>query len=190
MIVANGPPKSGTHALMRLLQASGGDRLPGLLDGMRDGLRLRGTAAYPNVPALDMALAQSHSRFIHGHVPTAHHGRLRGALIVTVRRHPREIAVSYARWKTDGDVAAAIRTYCGRSLPTVVGAFLGSEITVQYEDIAAAASLAPGGLYRGATEDHDTWTGAPSNWRDWWTDEAEVAWIAARGPELEEAGGW
>lgn len=180
MIVANGLPKSGTHALMRVLKAQGLKRAPGLYDGMRGKAHIRPTKAFraPTKGGLD------DSWFVHGHVPAAYD---LDCWVITIFRDPRNVAVSCARAYLGGDVAKVIREFQGASIVKRYRSFLGwrlKALTVRYEDICEAARRLPANLYQEAVEDHDTYTGSPSDWREWWNSEAEDAWRKAGGYDL------
>lgn len=191
-IVANGCPKSGTHALMQVLAAAGGERLPGIVDGMRDGLVLRPTTAFPDAPSLDSARAMGNGVFVHGHVPVEKADMLDGLFVVTIKRDPRAVAVSYARWR-GVSVVQAITDFFGQPLVEWYRAFLGWERfgpVLRYEDIEAFAIGLDADLYAGAEQNHDTRTGDPSDWRDWWSYEVEAAWSTVGGPRLVEESGY
>ncbi len=99
-IFANGPPKAGTHALMKCLGLLGLEREPGMVQCYvkTNKLRLKGTRADPETRLLREVLDDIDSRaFIHSHV---HDGILLGDNpVITVFRDPRNMVISAARFR-------------------------------------------------------------------------------------------
>lgn len=216
MIVANGVPKSGTHALMALLAMQGGKRVPGILDGFR-GPRalLMPTGAWPAVPTLEQATALPHDHFLHGHVP-ADVEVPPSVKVVTVLRHPRNVLVSYSRRFAFNRMILKWIARRRRGMHTALGSpptlqeilangfvdrpfvevyrrFLGWRgrgLVVRYEDIPRDFTAGAPDLYAGAAEDHNTLTSEPTDWREVWTPDIDASWRAAGGYELEQDAGY
>lgn len=191
MILANGCPKSGTHALMAMLAKEGGKRVPGLMDGLHDRrpLKLRGTPSDPSPVTWGRALSLDDGYFLHAHVRSAHARELPGFRVITIFRDPRNVLVSYMRWKGLG-AEAVLRHFLGRPFVEVYRGFLGwgrHGEWLRYEDIGIVAGP-PG--YENAERANSTWTGAPSDWRDYWTDRVARAWRAAGGDDLVAEAGY
>lgn len=175
MIIANGMPKSGTHALMAHLEAKGLRRYPGIIKGRDKGIDLRHLGGWDEpIEGYD---------FVHGHVPTKARKAAEGFDIVTIFRDPRNVLASYARafkakWGGRPNFIAAMDDFFGRPFAAVAAEYVEwpkfSEI-VRYEDLQPPVS---------ATRLSQTWTGSPSHWREWWTPEIDAAWHKRDGSEI------
>lgn len=179
---------------MAWLAMMGLRRVPGLLDGMkRNRLLLRPTCAYPEVASLEAAAALPHNHFVHGHVP-ADVPLPAGVKVVTILRHPRNVLVSYARWRGLDDPAVGLRGgFCRRRFVAVYRRFLGwrgRALVLRYEDMPRMFTAGAPDLYADAEEDHDTMMAVPSDWRDVWSPEMDAAWRQAGGPQLERDAGY
>lgn len=198
MIVANGCPKSGTHALMAWLQRMGLNRLPGIIEAWHADrtIALRETGADSEVVTLGKARQLDDRIFCHAHVHAGH--RLDGFRVVTIFRDPRNVLVSYVRHqeRVRGEritLQDALRSFCGRPFVEVYRGFLGwrgRSLCLRYEDFPPGFCGNGAGLYAHADRDHNTRTGSPSNWLDWWTEEMDLDWQAAGGPGLVEDAGY
>lgn len=200
MIVANGCPKSGTHALMRLLSLQGKQRCPGILKAVSPhfGLTLNPTPADLNPITLSAARDFSNDYFIHGHVRVA--AAVQWLTFVTVKRDPRNVLVSYVRWtrKERGttdvpDLCEAMDRFFSHPFPKTYRAFLGWEkygTVLRYEDIAEQCASIDIDLYANSTTNRDTWTSAPSDWRNWWSERIEKKWRQIGGPDLVAEAGY
>lgn len=184
MLIANGLPKSGTHALMSWLLAIGLTRHKGRITDSPPtirpwawgtaGLTLEELAAFPN------------SVFIHGHVaPSPDLDRF---MVVTIIRDPRNVLVSYRRHRLreeglEVSLVDAMRDYWGWGcFAAFYRAFLewqGRATIVRYEDLEKCHPVARG-----------SHTGVPSCWQDVWTDEAEEEWQRRDGPQLLRDAGY
>lgn len=193
MIIANGCPKSGTHALMRLLAREGMQRAPGLLEGRhpRREFRIKATPADPNPISIAQAKALPDSYFMHGHVRAA--AKVDWCRFITVIRDPRNVLVSYSRWSEGvSDLVEAMDNFFGHPFAEVYRGFLGwqgqSEV-IRYEALSFEAALTDVNVYAGAADNRDTWTGSPSSWQDWWSERVECKWRQIGGAALlDEAG--
>lgn len=199
MIVANGLPKSGTHALMAWLSKMGLKRCPGVLH--IDGAGELGV----NGNHLDVGTlaAVPDSVFIQGHVPATFD--LRGFSVVTILRDPRNVLVSYVRHRAEpwgGDrkftLDEAMDDFWGKPFVETYEGFLGWQgrsVVLRYENLAPEAIGAGCDIYDANRPEWDRWigntrTGSPSDWREHWTEEAEGAWQARGGVELVDRAGY
>lgn len=195
MIVANGCPKSGTHALMAFLASLGLKRFPGLLDGrMEKGLRL--VPEYgsdgADTPLLREAREMSDEWFIHGHVPAG--VETRGWRFLTIFRDPRNVLLSWCRHheRVKGEPITPHEALisCHGAVPFVdlYRSFLGWRgrcLCLRYEDFPAGPE--PYGV--ATPEISETWTGTRVDWREEWDWELNKAWWQAGGNLLlAEAG--
>ena len=187
MIVANGVPQSGTHALMASLAAEGRKRLPGLFEG-RPGrpFYIKPTAADPEPASLNDALKASDDYFIHGHVACGRGLEKLPCRVVTIRRDPRNVLISYAR-KSGRALLEVLRNFYGLPFVRVYRSFLGWPVVVRYEDMGFVEGP---NLYEDSPVDASTWTGDPSDWRKEWTTDFEVEWRRAKGPKLVADAGY
>lgn len=202
MILANGCPKSGTHALMAWLAMMGMKRIPGLVDGRRGRLEaeLRPTEAYPDTVSLNKASERPHRYFCHSHVPSD--CRIPDRLkVINIVRDPRNVLVSHARFRcVDGDIkgcclAALLREGFGkRPFMEVYRSFLGWEkrgaAVVRYEQLSRDFLAGAPGLYAGAMCDQSTLNKRPTDWREHWTDDLEAAWSRLGGEALLRDAGY
>lgn len=194
MIVANGCPKSGTHALMAFLASLGLKRITGLLDGRHaKGLRL--------VPEYDTdqdpmriweARAMSDEWFVHGHMPAQD---VTGWRVITIFRDPRNVLLSWCRHqlRVKGRETSPLEALeaCQNNVPFVdyYRSFLGWRgrcLCLRYEDFPPGPE--PYGVR--TPEISDSWTGEQRvDWREEWDWDLKLAWRRAGGDLLlEEAG--
>lgn len=210
MWLVNGPPKAGTHAVMHVLAGLGLERTPGIV---RAFLRSEGPhtskGSDDETPSLQDVQAMPDNRFIHAHI---HDGIELDCRMVFVIRDPRDIAVSYSRWnRCSPSLDTVIRRGYRRRQPLVasVRRYLGwlqrADLAIKFErlcaepeaatrDIAEAvgmpyredAARRIGRIVEPLYDDpvKETLTKARSEWRAWWTPEAEQVWREAGGPEL------
>lgn len=190
MIVANGCPKSGTHALARLLIGRGIERVPGLLKckhkRARFQLKIKGTTKM----VLEELKQFPDTHYIHGHVHADID--LSWATVLTIIRDPRNVLVSYVRWKErqqdprgPSNVLEAMDNFARRPFPEVYRGFLrwqGRCEIIRYEDLDPTSLHQPAGW--------GTWTGNPSDWRNWWTERIERKWRRIGGPDLVAEAGY
>lgn len=199
MIVANGAPKSGTHALMALLHLEGRRRVPGILYRLEteDRLVLRATVADREPMALEAALALDDGWYVHAHV--CDDAWLAGqARVITMLRDPRDILVSYRRWHDpnrpnadrlpagDAGLVASIGAYFNRPLVRVVRGFLGWRALAETRRFTELPLQRTAGVsvYAGCGHDPSSETDRHSDWREHWTPAVHDAWAAAGGPAL------
>lgn len=195
MIVINGLPKSGTHAVMAWVSRFGLRKLRGLLtvnadwrlhvkDG--DGLTIDRLRQLPD------------SIFIHAHVPAQYAGDLQGFAVITVFRDPRNVLVSYCRYRKQVDgldvtIPQALADFWGWPFVECYRAYLGwrgKSVVLHYENIPPSQTGDGASLYAGEPLDWNTRTGAPSQWSQHWDAEAERRWIEHGGPELLNLAGY
>jgi Sulfotransferase domain len=189
VIVVNGVPKSGTHAVLALLDTFGLKRCPGTLLPLHDYYYVEA------VPHLTMASLQAipDNCYILAHVPALSSGQmLQGLKFITVFRDPRNCLVSYCRHRKrvedlNVSIAEAIRNYWGSPFVGLYESYLGwrgKSVVLRYEDLPGSVVGSGQGIYKGSGTDWNTRTGAPSRWQAVWTEEDEAAWVKAGGPEL------
>lgn len=179
MILANGCPKSGTHALMAWLEVLGLRRAPGLLKAPTGRAEYRPTPRDPEIPP--WSRLRNHGDFVHTHVP-ADVDLPPCRSVVVVKRYPRNVLVSYVRDPRTPSTTLhdALHHFYAKPFVRVYRRYLrwrGRATVVPYEAIVAP----PVG---------ETYTGAPSNWREWWTDEFAAAWARAGGNRLVAEAGY
>lgn len=195
MVIANGCPKSGTHALMELFQAMGLKRAPGIVRGSGDGgtLVVNETPADPETVDEEDVLEGRSGWFIHGHLPPVRdYGN---AIPVTVIRDPRNVIVSYQKHAVlSGEdrpsLLDALTSFLGKPFFDVYPAFLdwqGSAPTVRYEDLPRVRW---GSVYEGANQDRSTWTDRPSDWMRDWSALEKRQWRGAGGNQLVREAGY
>ncbi len=184
VVICNGNPKAGLHALLRTVELLG-------------------------IP-LDVTGQGKTGHCIGGHWPLSN-PPLVGKHIHIIR-NPRNMLVSWTRF-TRGDFApgfliSAFKSYYLKK--PIYEEFMDyvpylrrkGILTVRFEGLAegdgdTAESIAafigtpmlPGVIERrlGGTI---TWTGKLSIWEDYWSDAIEEAWVEARGLEIEKAFGY
>lgn len=197
MVIANGCPKSGTHALMEWLQRMGLKRAPGIVKAEpgRSTLRVYGTPADPEPVTAAEVLEGRPGWFIHGHLqPVKDVG---DATVITVVRDPRNVLVSYVRWWNSLNEKQT-------TLLETLGAFFDDSdypFLDIYRDFLGWAGRGPimryehmprvklPGVYNGASANHSTWNDEPSDWRSAWSDDIEREWLRRGGARaLIEAG--
>lgn len=185
---------------MRMLAAHGGKRVPGLLKALppRKPFVLVATPADPEPITIERAKTLSDSYFIHGHVGAA--AVVEWFRFITIIRDPRNVLVSYLRWthkegkpRAPIDLVDAMDHFFRRPFQQVYRGFLDWRVqgeVVRYEDLTAENLPTTVQLYSGAAQDRDTWTKAPSDWRDWWTERVERKWRSIGGPALVTEAGY
>src|SRR5690348_13809355 len=130
MILANGCPKSGTHALLAWLERLGMKRSPGTVK-VRDG-----QVCFPDE-------ADHLADVIHAHIPAGYDlGQHRS---VTVLRDPRNVLVSYWRWASTlglltGGPVAALHDFFGKEFVPHYRGWLGWRgvcTIIRFEDLVS-----------------------------------------------------
>lgn len=187
MVIVNGMPKSGTHAVMAWLADMGLKRRPGtILPAPMFKVRAVGV----ELEAIKRDFREG--MFVLAHVPAS---RSLWAPTITVFRDPRNMLVSYCRHRMREDnigisIPEAIRDYWGQPfVPTYISylPWRGLCTTLRYEDLRPSNGAR---IYEDHPRDWNTYTGCSSNWRDVWDGEAEDAWQEAGGPELLNRAGY
>jgi Sulfotransferase domain len=186
LIVVNGVPKSGTHALMALLDTMGLKRAPGTLLPLFDYCYVEG------MPYMTLAALRAipDNSFMLAHVPASH--TLTGLRVITIFRDPRNVLVSYCRHRKrvegiDVSIPQAISDFWGTPFVRLYESFLGwrgRSVVVRFEDLPGSVVGSGDGIYARHETDWNTRTGSPSRWQDTWDEKAEAAWLAAGGNEL------
>ena len=192
MIVVNGCPKSGCHAVMALLDTVGLKRCPGTIIPMGDGVYVEGLPVMSTVGLRTLP----DNVYVLAHVPAQY--SLGGFRVITVFRDPRNVLVSYCRHRKRDDaldvgVPQALENFWGQSFVELYAGFLGwrgRSVVMRYEDMPAEVIGDGAGIYANHDQDWNTRTDAPSDWRDVWSDVAEEAWIAHGGPALLAQAGY
>lgn len=195
MVLINGCPKSGTHAVMELLASMGVERAPGIVNHDNGVVGVFATPADPNPVSMDEVRTPGPPRFIHAHVP-AGDWDLGAARVIAVLRDPRNVLVSWTRWRNRDTVTEAALLdaldwfYDTGPFVEVYRSFLGwrgRALVVRYEDVPRDFSRVD--LYEEAEQDRSTWMSSPSDWRACWTTRVDEAFREAGGLEmLVEAG--
>lgn len=190
MIVVNGVPKSGTHALMALLDTMGLRRHPGTI--------LPGPTPYlSGMPRLDLASlhAVPDNVYVLAHVPAS--VRLEGFRVLTIFRDPRNVILSYiAHRLRDGYIvgfATALADFWGHPFVDTYRGYLGwrgRSAVMRYEDLPEHVIGDGSGIYRGTGHDWNTRTGLPSRWETVWDKTMASAWATAGGDELLKDAGY
>jgi hypothetical protein len=185
MFVINGCPKSGTHALMALLDTMGLKRVPGTILPLDDNVYV-----YGNDYLSSMQIIPDNC-YILGHVADSHAHFLNGFRVITVFRDPRNVLVSYCRHQkrngVDVTIRQALEDFWDFPFIEVYRSYLGwfgKSMVVRYEDMPDFVIGNGDGIYQGHEQDWNTRTGSPSSWQEVWTKEDEASWIEAGGPEL------
>lgn len=189
MIVVNGLPKSGTHAVMSWLTQMGLKRRPGTILPSPDGLHVVGG----DIHSIEQDGREGY--FILAHVPARL--ALPGS-VITVFRDPRNVLVSYCRHREREDcdrpsLVEAIGSFWNQPFVPLYDSYLGwhgRSVVLRYEDMPSWQVGDGASLYAGQSRDWNTRTGSPSDWRDHWTQEAEEAWQDAGGVELLARAGY
>lgn len=197
MIVVNGLPKSGTHAVMAWLSRMGLKRCPGVIAPEDGRLKVHGSGGL-SVHTLSVV---PDNTFIQAHVPAEL--PLKGFSVVTVFRDPRNVLVSYvrhrARWSgAEITLAEAISDFWGAPFVDVYDSYLGWHgrcVAMKYESLAPDHVGDGSEIYAPDRPQWDKWigntrTGSPSDWRARWDDAAEEAWREAGGPALLARAGY
>jgi hypothetical protein len=127
--------------------------------------------------------------YLLGHVPSRH--PLDGFRVLTILRDPRNVLLSYiTHRKRDGLVYSyghAMDDFWGHAFVDVYRGYLGwrgHSAIFRYEDLPPAVVGGGFGIYQNDTQDYNTATGSPSDWRKVWTEEFAQAWDAHDGPRL------
>lgn len=188
----NGCPKSGTHAVMALFDTMGLKRFPGTI------LPLFDYCYVESMPHMSMAAMRSipDNSYILAHVPAAF--QLDGFRVITVFRDPRNVLVSYCRYRKrveglDASIPQALADFWGQPFVEVYAGYLGwrgKAVAIRYEDIPGSVAGDGSGIYQKHERDWNTRTGSPSRWQDIWTQEDEAAWVKHGGPELLAKAGY
>lgn len=174
---------------MRILVADGLEKVPGLLEGRSKNIGMNTNPVHGGKITLEHIKHTSNKYFIHGHVKAKFAEFVVQRLRCTVHhviRDPRNVLISYSRYRNKTPEIMLTKRWYGPFVQFCRG-FVGWEqyaTIYKYEDIWGHAAYLPGNLYVGAKNDLDTWTGAPSDWREWWTDEIDKIWCDQGGPEL------
>jgi hypothetical protein len=184
VVIVNGCPKSGTHAVMSMLSKMGLTRVS--------------TVTVYSPDEADKYSDLDHSHYVAGHIPAKHD--LTSFLVVTIFRDPRNVLTSYCRYRKkmeDAEISIpeAIADFWGAPFVSVYRSYLrwrepGRSVCLRYEDLPLHQVGNGAGLY---PEDNDYWnthTGSPSDWRRTWDRAAKVAWKSAGGPELLKGAGY
>lgn len=195
MILVNGMPKSGTHAVMAWLSRMGLKRCPGVMFSADGRVQIAGKAL-----SIGTLLDIPDNVFMQAHVAASLD--LGGFCVLTVLRDPRNVLVSYCRHRSRHDelevsIAEAIKDFWGQPFVPLYRDFLGwrgKSIVVRYEDLVADHVGDGASIYDDQPE-WDSWigntrTGAPSNWEDHWDDEAERAFVESDGLDLLDRAGY
>jgi hypothetical protein len=149
-----------------------------------------------NYLPLEAARCMPDNVFILGHVSAAH--ELDGFRVVTIKRDPRNVLVSYCRHRKrvdglDVSIPMALADFWGAPFVATYAGFLGWDgrsIVMRYEDMPSSVTGDGARIYEGQPKDWNTRTGSPSRWQELWDDHAEAAWQSHGGPELLEAAGY
>jgi hypothetical protein len=187
MIIVNGCPKSGTHAVMSMLSKMGLSRVcPTVYSA----------AQARSFDALD------HTHYVAGHIPaplsSLGEEALSGFLVFTIFRDPRNVLTSYCRFRKkiddlDLSIANSLKDFWGHEFVPYYRSFLGWRepgrcIVLRYEDLPLHQMGDGSTLY--SDQKWNTYTGSPSNWEVMWSDADCDAFDRAGGRELVEEAGY
>lgn len=181
--IANGMPKTGTHALLKGMELLG---IPASLAGPQDGFGYMDHIPYSASPP--------------------------AGKMVHIIRHPKNMLISWVRWVgnpvTEGMLIGAIQSYNTIGIAATLDAYQGwlsdaNVHTVKYEDLVASAqALTDIATFLGVSYLVDafanlpglteTWTGSPSDYttKAAWTANVDAAWTAAGIPARQAAFGY
>ena len=187
-VICNGAPKSGTNAIGAIVRIMGFERVPGGI--------IRGRYFLPGTTA-DLGAGRSQAEaedLIEGSKSIGSHsiGLRSRHKIITILRNPKNIAVSgyRARCKRSGiaptysDFSSYIEEH-GEALATTAEQFRMSPgrgaLIVEYESLFELETIRAIAEHIGADLPDDvmraygdsaTWSGCPSDWREWFTPAA------------------
>jgi hypothetical protein len=181
MIIVNGCPKSGTHAVMSMLS--------------KMGLERHCPTMYSSAAAKSFDKL-SHKHYIAGHIPATEN--LSDFLVFTIFRDPRNVLTSYCRSRLKIDnlyltISDALKDFWGHEFVPYYQSFLGWRepgrcIVLRYEDLPLHQMGDGSTLY--SDQKWNTYTGSPSNWEVMWSDADCDAFDRAGGRELVEEAGY
>lgn len=170
---------------MALLDTMGLKRHPGtmLID---DGRLVVQGAYWRDLGPLGLVPDNS---YILAHVPASF--KLFGFRVITVFRDPRNVLVSYCRHRKREDglhvtIPQALEDFWGQPFVEAYAGYLGWNgrcVSLRYEGLDPRTIGSGQGIYPQG-KDWNTRTGSPSRWQEWWSGEAEAAWVAHGGPAL------
>ena len=193
MILVNGIPNSGAHAVMSLLASFGMERIPGMLFGMdpHHPPQIGATVADPDIEGLCYSAMKTDRYFLQGRV-LFQHASLIDAKVIWVLRHPRNVIVSGVRQLNQSEpkvsLEEVIRLHNRIGIVGTYRAFMGwreTAMVIRYEDIPPEFTEPHPALYQDSAKNLDTFTGNPSDWTSVWTEQADKCWAGMGGPELE-----
>ncbi len=201
LVICNGNPKAGTHALVKTVELLG---IPWDHTGQcRLGHCILGHWSTSNPPPQVTAYLVK-KELDETAKPDFKH--------IHIVRNPRNMLVSWVRFSTGecspGRLISAFKNYVlNKPIYDEFVAYVGwldfpGVLTVRFEELTGdkgetaqkiadflGVPVLPDTVERrlGGTV---TWTGKLSHWPDYWSDEIEAAWVEARGPEIEEMFGY
>jgi len=170
MIVCNGLPKTGTHALMKAVQ------LLGRVDTEHAHSPTGVTGQHIHICREPRNVLVSWVRFIRSEVT-------QGFLIGAMQEYFEEGTfhdeyMAYSHWLNDAPLSVRFEELIGDGGVTIQA--VADYLQVPY--LSDAYDHLPGLTV--------TYTGQLSNWRDHWTPEVESAWVTHGGPEIESVYGY
>lgn len=195
LVVCNGNPKAGLHVLTKTVELLGvpwdhtGQNKPGHCTN----------GHWPHiVPPPELLKRLPRPALI----PDGKH--------IHIYRHPKNMLISWVRFTRNevapGFLISAMKSYYLEE--PIYEEFMGyvgyldnpDILNIRFEDLIAdkedqrIADFIETPLLQGIVERRPkgtrTWTVKLSNWKEYWTDEIDLAWVKARGPEIEEAFGY
>lgn len=199
MLLVNGCPKSGTHAVMSWLNRLGLSRHRGTVIERGGRLTTIGLENEEGAPLSVHKLSGCPDTvFILSHVPSIYAKELGKFAVITVFRDPRNVLVSYCRYKLalNGQTLTLIQAmedFWGQPFVEAYRSYLGwrgKSVIMNYENLPSSKVGDGSELYDGELVDWNTRTGAPSKWWEWWDDQTEEVWCEAGGQNLVDAVGY
>lgn len=209
MIFCNGCSKSGTHILTSICKTTGLSQLGGTVIKRKPNREFE----MAGKSALQRVFKLGHKRFVHSHIAYSLSAEL--AMMrhrhLFILRNPRDIAVSWMRHRIKQDSSfveseALLIEFIsggmfGESVPNFYMGFTDwlkahNIFIVKFEDIIQSDyDFAPMFEYLDITEIPPnireamgmgpTYNPKTSNWRDYWTETVEEAWLRSGGQAAE-----
>lgn len=195
-IIVNGCPKVGCHAACALLDRMGLKRIPGTILAATPEQRphIAGVEAIQ----LDALMMFPDNCYMLAHVCDYYAGALGGAPTLLVIRDPRNTLISYQRHRARVDnlnlsTESALENFWGAPfVPTYRGylGWRGKAAVLRYEDLPHHVVGDGHGIYCRHDRHHNTRTGFPSDYAEYWQGADYRAWRDAGGSELVAEAGY
>jgi hypothetical protein len=177
---------------MALLDTMSLKRCPGTILPLGDQLYVSGSP----LMSIDALRTLPDNCYILAHAPARYD--LAGFRVITIKRDPRNVLVSYCRHRKRVDgievtIPDALADFWGAPFVSTYRSYLGwagRSVMIRYEDMPASVIGDGAGIYECHDRDWNSRTGEPSRWQAVWDERAEAAWIQHGGPELAAEAGY